>query len=224
MAKVQKSLPHKQRIDYYTQKRQPKLPFYVGKLLLDDFQDLHRAGLDTNAAGDALGGGIFRLQDHDLHGAGLDTLAAGNTLLLVDHVNTGLGILGDSLMLTGLHALTALDANHGLGSSTLGNDLDAGQIGVKFLVERLRASLDTLQASHTFSILINSELLHIRELSFSNIFVLIIIHQLHSDCNGKMKILGIFSQKKQNGFLFLSSQPNFGNTIYELKSNRRNHP
>ena len=138
-------------------------------LLFDDLQDFHGAGLDADAAGDALGSGALFGQDHDLHGAGFDTLAAADTLLLVDHVNAGLGILGDSLMLTGLHALAALDADHGLGSVALSGDLDAGQIGVKLLVECLGASLNTLQAGHTFGILLNSQLFHNGGFSFFSI-------------------------------------------------------
>ena len=141
------------------------LQIYV-ELLLDDFQNLHGASLDTDAAGDALGGGIAFLQDHDLHGADFHALTAGNALLLVDHVDTGLGVLGNSLMLADLHALAALDADVGLGSIALGNDLDAAEIGIKFLIESFGAGLDALQASHTFGTLFNSELLHNRELSF----------------------------------------------------------
>jgi hypothetical protein len=149
-----------------TKKGQPKLPFYVGKLLLDDFQDLHGASLDTDAAGNALGGRCFRLQDHDLHGAGFHALAAGNALLLVDHVDTGLGVLGDGLMLASLHALAALNADHGLGSIALCSDLNAGQIGIEFLIKCLRASLNALQASHALGIFLNSQLFHNGGFSF----------------------------------------------------------
>ena len=100
--------------------------------------------------------------NHDLHGADLDTLAAGNALLLVDHVNAGLGVLGDGTVLAGLHALAALDADHGLGTGTLGNDLDAGQVGIKLLVECLGAGFHALQTGHALAGLINSELLHNR--------------------------------------------------------------
>ena len=131
-------------------------------LLFDDLQDLHGASLDTDAAGDALGNRILILLDHDLEGAGFLALAAANAQLLVDHVHTGLGVLGDGTVLTGLHTLAALDADHGLGTGTLGNDLDAGQIGIEFLVECLGAGLDALQAGHTLSIFIDSQLLHSR--------------------------------------------------------------
>jgi len=129
-------------------------------LLLHDLQDLHGACLDADAAGDALGNGVLVLLDHDLHGADLDTLAAADALLLVDHVDTGLGVLGDGLMLTDLHALTALDADHGLGAGALCGDLDAGQILVKVLIESNGAGPDTLEASHTLGILLNREFLH----------------------------------------------------------------
>jgi len=98
---------------------------------------------------------------HDLHGTSLDTLAAADAVLLIDHVNTGLGILRDRIMLASLHALAALDADHGLGTAILtGNDLDAGIIGMEFLVKSLGAGLNALQANHTFHILLNSEFLH----------------------------------------------------------------
>ena len=129
-------------------------------LLFHDLQNFHGADLDANAAGNALGSRIFRLENHNLHGACFHALTAGNTLLLIDHVNAGLGILGDGLMLTSLHALTALDAGHGLGTGTLGNHLDAGQILMELLVESGRAGTDALQAGHAFDILFNSKLLH----------------------------------------------------------------
>ena len=136
-------------------------------LLFDDLQDLHGASLNTDAAGDALGGGAIFGSDHDLHGASLDTLTTANTQLLVDHVDTGLGILGDCTVLTSSHALAALDAGIGLCAGTLCNDLDAGQIGVKLLVESGGASLNALQASHALSGLIDNELLHSKILLLS---------------------------------------------------------
>ena len=79
--------------------------------------------------------------NHDLHGANLDALTALDAELLVDHVNAGLSILSDSASLTDLHALATLDADIGLCSIALCNDLDSGQIGVKLLVECFGASL-----------------------------------------------------------------------------------
>ena len=129
-------------------------------LLFDDLQNLHGTGLDADAAGDALGSRVLFLQDHDLHGAGLDALAAGNTQLLVDHVNAGLGVLGDVAVLTDLGALAALDASLRLGTGALGNDLDAAEILMELLIECVRAGTDTLQACHAFGIFLDSELLH----------------------------------------------------------------
>ena len=136
------------------------------QLLFHDLQDFHGASLDTDATSDALGGSALLCHNHNLHGADLNALAALDAQLLVDHVHAGLGVLSDSLMLTDLHALAALDADIGLGSIALGNDADAAQIFVELLIESFGASLNTLQASHTFRIFLNSELLHNRELSF----------------------------------------------------------
>jgi hypothetical protein len=69
-------------------------------------------------------------------------------------------------MLTGTHALTALDASHRLGTGTLGHDLDAGQIRVELLIECFGTGTDALQASHALHIFLYSELLHIRGFSF----------------------------------------------------------
>ena len=93
--------------------------------------------------------------NHDLGGADFDALAAANALLLVDHVNAGLGVLSNCLMLTDLHALTALDADIGLCAFALGNDLNAGVIRMELLVKSLGAGTDALQASHTSDIFLN---------------------------------------------------------------------
>ena len=150
--------------------------FLLEKLLFDDLQNVHGAGLDTDAAGDALGSGILSLEDHDLGGADLNTLTAGNTLLLIDHVHTGLGILSNCLMLTNLSALATLDTDHGLGTGTLRNNLDAGKIRMELFIECLGASLDTLQASHTLSTLFNNKLLHMNEIPFISLCDDSIIH------------------------------------------------
>ena len=146
------------------------------KLLFDDLQDLHGANLDADAAGDALGGRTVFGHDHDLHGAGFHALAAGNALLLVDHVNAGLGVLGDGLVFTDLHALAALDADIGLCCTVLLHDLDAGQSYIVNLIESLGTGLDTLQASHAFCALYNSELLHKRTLLYMLFIYDSIIH------------------------------------------------
>ena len=132
-------------------------------LLFHDLQDLHGAGLDTDAAGDALGGGAVLGSDHDLHGADFHTLTAGGAELLVDHVNTGLGVLGNSTGFTDLSALAALDTDHGLSRAVLLYNLDAGQILMELLVKSGGASIDTLQASHALCTFFNNKLLHNKE-------------------------------------------------------------
>ena len=94
-------------------------------LLFNDLQDLHGAGLDADATGDTLGSGALRLQDHNVHGTSLNTGAAADTQLLVDHVHTGLGVLGNGTMLAGAHALTTLNTHIGLGGIALSNNADA---------------------------------------------------------------------------------------------------
>ena len=98
--------------------------------------------------------------NHDLGGANFHALATANTLLLVDHVDAGLGILGNCLMLTSLHALAALDTDAGLSAGTLRQNADTGQFLVKILVEGDGTGTDTFQTCHTFRIFLNSELLH----------------------------------------------------------------
>ena len=124
---------------------------------------------------------------HDLRGADLHALAAADGLLLVDHVHAGLGVLGDGLMLTSLHALAALDADIGLGSVALGNDTDAAEILIKLLIEGGGASLDALQASHAFCAFFNSELLHKRTLLYRYIYI-DIIHAFGKKKKKKMQI------------------------------------
>ena len=130
------------------------------KLLLDDLQNFHGASLNANAAGDALGSGILGLENHNLHGAGLDTLAAADAVLLIDHVHTGLGILGDGAGFANLFALTALDTGHGFRTGTLGNDLNARQVFIEFFEERSGTGTNALQAGHTFHILFDGKLFH----------------------------------------------------------------
>ena len=153
------------------------------QLLFHDLQDFHGASLDTDATSNALGGSALLCHNHNLHRADLNALTALNTQLLVDHVHAGLGVLGDGLMLTSLHALAALDADIGLGSVALGNDTDAAEILVKFLIESGGTSLDALQASHALCALFNNELLHKRILLYRYIYI-DIIHGLFKKCNG----------------------------------------
>ena len=160
-----------------TKNGQLSLPISFSFLFFHDLQDFHRTSLDADAAGDALGNGRAFLMYHDLHGTHSHTSAAANAQLLIDHVNAGLGILCDGAMLTSLHALAALDAHIGLCATVLsGNDLDAGIIGIEFLIECFGASLDTLQASHALGVLLNSQFLHRKNIrSFSVITYLLYI-------------------------------------------------
>ena len=149
-----------------------------GYLLLDDLQDLHGAGLDADAAGDALGSGGVLVLDDQTEGAGLGTLAAGSAELLVDHVHAGLGVLGDGAVGAGLGTQTALGADLGLGSALALHDLDAGLGDVILLVESLGASLNTLQAGHALGALLDGQLLHKIDLLFRVIFDASIIHHV----------------------------------------------
>ena len=142
------------------EKHLPKSVGVLGVLLFDNFQNFHGASLDTNAAGDALGNGILVLLNHDLHGAGFHALAAANTVLLIDHVYTGLRVLGDRVMLTAAHALTALNTGHGLCAAVFSYDFDAAQILMKLLIKGGGTSTHTFQASHALHIFLNSKLLH----------------------------------------------------------------
>ena len=139
-------------------------------LLFDDLQYFHGADLSADAASDALGSIAAFLLHHNLHGADLDALTAGGTQLLVDHINAGLGILGDCSSLTDLSALAALDAGHGLCSAILIHNADAAQILMEFLIKGFGASANALQASHTFYIFLNGKLLHLIKIPFSIIF------------------------------------------------------
>ena len=143
---------------------------FVMYLLFYDLQNFHRADLRANTAGDTLGSIAAFLLHHNLHGADLDALTAGGTQLLVDHINAGLGILGDCASLTDLSALAALDAGHGLCSAILIHNADAAQILMEFLIKGFGASANALQASHTFYIFLNGKLLHLIKIPFSIIF------------------------------------------------------
>ena len=134
--------------------------FYVSILFFHDFQNFHGASLYADTAGNALRRRTLSRGNHDLHGAGFHTLTAGGAKLLIDHVHTGLGILGDSASLTDLHALTTLDAGHRLCTGTLGNYLNAAKVLIKLLKKCIGASADTFQAGHTFNVLFHRKLLH----------------------------------------------------------------
>ena len=139
-------------------------------LFLDDFQHFHGTGLGTDAAGDALGGRALALENDDLHGAGFHALAAADTVLLVDHVNTGLGILGDGIMLAGSHALAALNARIGLCAGSLRDNPDAAQILMKFLIKCLGTCPDTFQTGHALRVFFNREFFHDKTNSFMYFF------------------------------------------------------
>ena len=136
------------------------------KLLLNDLQDLHGASLGADTAGDTLACSATFRKDNDLGRTSLSTLAAGCTQLLVDHIYTGLGILGDRTAFTSLHTQTALNADHGLRTVLALHDMDAGKIGMECLIESLGAGFNASQASHTFHIFLNSQLFHNGGFSF----------------------------------------------------------
>ena len=130
------------------------------KLLLDDLQDLHRAGLDADAAGDALGSRGVLVLDDQAEGAGLGALSAAGAELLADHVNAGLGVLGDGTVGAGLGAQTALGADLGLGNALALHDLDAGLGDIILLVESGGAGIHTGQAGHALNAFIDFQFFH----------------------------------------------------------------
>jgi hypothetical protein len=136
------------------------------KLFFNDLHQFHGTSLHAYAAGNALGSGILRFQNHDLRRTCLNALTAADTILLVDHINTGFRILGNCIVLTNLHALTALDAGHRLSAVALGYNLDAAKVRIKFLVKCIGACTHTFQTCHTFDILLYSKLFHIKGYSF----------------------------------------------------------
>jgi len=119
-------------------------------------EHLHGASLSADAAGDALGSLVIG-HNNDLHGAGLGALAAANAQLLVDHINA-LGVLGDSTGLADLGALAALDTYHGLRSTVLLNDSDAGLVLVELFVECLGAGDNAGFTCHALDVLLYSKL------------------------------------------------------------------
>ena len=151
--------------------------FYVGLLLLHDLQDLHGAGLDTDAAGDALGSRTVFGSYHDLHGTSFNALTAGGAELLIDHVYAGLGILGNRTGLTNLSALTALNADHRLGFALLINNFDTSQILMKLLIESGGTCVNTLQACHALATLFNTKLLHSKVSPLLNSYISVILYK-----------------------------------------------
>lgn len=149
------------------------LSVYV--LLFDNFQNLHGASLDADAAGNALGGvGCVLCLDQNMEGADILALAAANTELLIDHVNT-LGILGDGAVFANSGTLAALNANHGLGHTLEIHDLDAGLIGIEFLIESIGAGTDTFQTCHALGTLFHSQFFHGDSPLCHNLFILYMV-------------------------------------------------
>ena len=132
------------------------------KAALADLEDLHRAGLDTDTAGDALRGGrrTGNLQHH-AERAGLHALAAANAELLIDHVHAGFRILGDRTVLTGRSTLAALDAGHRADLAVALNDLQAGLVLMELFIKCGRAGADALQTCHARNILLDEKFLHV---------------------------------------------------------------
>jgi len=115
------------------------------RLAFFDLEKIHGASLYADTAGDALGCGMTG--NHNLEGAYFCTFAAACAELLVDHVNA-LCVLCDCAGFADLRALTALDADHGLGFAVLFYDLDAGFAGIKFFVKSFRACSYTSKTCH----------------------------------------------------------------------------
>ena len=129
-------------------------------LLFDDFQDLHGACLDADAASNALGGNRRRLSlDHNAEGTCFQALATADTELLVDGVDT-LCILSDSTNFTSSCTLAALDANHGLSNALAIYDLDAGLIRMELLIECVGTCTNALETCHTGGAFFDSEFFH----------------------------------------------------------------
>ena len=139
-------------------KSEKRIASYKSKLM--------EIGYDADTASNTFCCGVLRLQDHYLHGAHFNTLATADTVLFIDHIDTGLGVLCNCFVLTDLHALAALDTSHRLCTGTLCDDLDAAKIRIELLIKSNRTSAYALQASHTFGILLDSEFLHPRGHSF----------------------------------------------------------
>ena len=157
------------------------LLFDCEKLLLDDLQQIHRAGLGADAAGDALGGGVA--EGHHLHGTDFDALAAGGAELFVNHVNAGFGVLGDGVVGTGAGALAALYAGLDLRLAVVVHDADAALVLVKHLVEGFGTRSHTGQTRHTGYALLDGYLFHGVHL---HIYCNIIIHIFTGFVNDKL--------------------------------------
>ena len=103
-------------------------------LFFNDFQQLHGAGLNTDAAGGAFAGirdGL--VLDDEAEGTRFNAFSAAGAELAADHPDA-LGVLGDRAVGTDLGALAALDTGHGTDVLAALNDLQSGLIGVEFLI------------------------------------------------------------------------------------------
>ena len=95
----------------------------TGGSLLHDLENIHRAGLGADAAGNALGSVALRGIQHDqAERADRNALAAAVAELFVDAVNAGLLILGDGALGAGTSAFSALNAGLRSGSAFLIDD------------------------------------------------------------------------------------------------------
>ena len=134
------------------------VPDDLSKLAFDDFEHVHGASLYADAAGDALSSGV--VINDNLEGADFCTLAAANAELLIDHVNA-LSVLLDSACFTNLCALTALDADHGLGFAVLFDYLDSGLIGIKYLIVSFGTGAYASETCHASCFFVYFQFFHI---------------------------------------------------------------
>ena len=127
-----------QKLIYFLTAPQDMAEGFYG-LFFHNLQDLHGAALDTNATGNALAccGAGNSGGNHNVEGADFCALPAAGAELLVDHVHSRLGILGNGAELTCLGALATLDTGQRLRGSVLLHNLDTGLILMEFLVEGL---------------------------------------------------------------------------------------
>ena len=129
---------------------------------LRDLEHFHRAGLDADATGDALGGvGHLRLKNDHAKGAGFLTLAAADAELLVHHANARFGVLRNRAVLTGRSTLAALHTGHRANPARALNNLHAGLVRVEFLIKGVGAGTHALQAGHALRTFLYGQFLHI---------------------------------------------------------------
>ena len=133
----------------------------IGGSLLHDLENVHRASLGADAAGDALGSVALRGIQHDqAERADGNALTAAVAELFVDAVNAGLLILGDSAFGAGTSAFSALNAGLRSGSAFLIDDLDVGFVGMELLIVSFGTGTHARQASHALHGFLRGKLLH----------------------------------------------------------------